>query len=104
MKNILIFVIIISITSTLLWFNHSDKLKESPVEVKTTQGIKSVTIEFDDRKIYLDVLSDEIFTCNDVFRALDISPIIIKKRTYAPTCIVINDELIHIVYNEITAI
>ncbi len=63
-------------------------------------GIKKIRAEYADKKIYLDVYTEYRLTCKSVIDTLGIEPITLKNKTFIPTCSVINDELVEIIYTE----
>lgn len=63
-------------------------------------GIRDLNVEYLDGKIYLNVELITPKTCVELVDSLRIQPIVIKARTYQPTCTKISDTLIRVTYTQ----
>jgi len=61
-------------------------------------GIKDLNVEYSENKIYLNVELIAPQTCPELIKALGIHPIVIKSKTYQPSCSKISDSLMRITY------
>lgn len=65
-----------------------------------SSGVKDLDVQYVDGKIYLNVELSEPKTCLQLINTLKIQTIIVKTRTYQPTCIKISDTLIRVTYTQ----
>jgi len=63
-------------------------------------GIKDLDVEYVDGKIYLNIELNTPKTCNELVDSLKIQTIVIKRRTYQPTCMKISDTLMRVTYTQ----
>jgi hypothetical protein len=63
-------------------------------------GIRDLDVEYSEGKIYLNVELITPRTCAELIDSLRIQPLVIKTRTYQPTCSVISNTLIRITYTQ----
>jgi hypothetical protein len=78
--------------------NSSRSLIEASVLGKS--GIKDLDVEYVDGKIYLNVELNTPKTCIELVDSLKIQPIVIKSRTYQPSCTKISDTLMRVTYTQ----
>ena len=62
-------------------------------------GVKSVSVRFDNDEIYLNVHSNRQLTCEIIVNSMNINTLIVRNHKYFPKCKVVNNELIQIVYS-----
>lgn len=92
---------------TLVLTNHINrdeplgKLIDSSVLAE--EGIKDLDVEYIDGKIYLNVGMISPTSCSELIKSLKIRPIVVKSRTYHPTCSKISDTLMRVTYTQIVA-
>jgi hypothetical protein len=63
-------------------------------------SIKSIDAEFSDKKLHLNIHLSEYTSCKEVVKLLDIRSLVVKNKTYTPTCSNINKSLVRITYSE----
>lgn len=63
-------------------------------------GIRDLDVEYVDGKIYLNVELISPKTCDELIDSLRIRALVIKTRTYQPTCLKISDTLMRITYTQ----
>jgi len=68
--------------------------------VLNRSGIRDLDVEYSDGKIYLNVEFITPKTCAELVGSLRIQSIVIKTRTYRPTCSRISDTLMRITYTQ----
>jgi len=67
-------------------------------------GIKDLDVEYTDGKIYLNVELSTPKTCPQLINSLGIHSIVIKTRTYEPSCTKISDTLMRVTYTQSTSV
>lgn len=61
-------------------------------------GIKDLDVEYVDGKIYLNIKLSNPKTCPELIESLGIHPIVIKTKTYQPSCSKISDTRMRVTY------
>jgi len=103
------FVIILSLILTVLamnWLINGSPTKSFFGPIITginSEAISSVDVEFNNKKINLNVHLNRSLTCKQVIKTLGIQSFSIKERKYAPTCSRISGELIIVTYSEVVS-
>lgn len=88
---------------TINWLTNDDPEKNllKPTLLKNSgESIESIDIDYVGKQIYLDVTLRKPITCKRAIEILEIGDFVVHGRTYLPTCSVINNSLIRIVYVE----
>jgi hypothetical protein len=65
-----------------------------------SENIEKVNVEFVDRKVYLNVHLRKQTTCKKIVADLGINTTVIGHRFYSPSCTMVNNGLIRIIYSE----
>lgn len=60
--------------------------------------ISTISIEFKDGAVLLNVHTSQIMSCDNVKELLDIGKLEIKNKTYIPQCLSVSDNLVQIKY------
>lgn len=63
-------------------------------------GIKDLDVEYVEGKIYLNVELTSPKTCPELIESLGIQPIIIKSKTYQPSCSKVSDTVMRVTYTQ----
>jgi hypothetical protein len=106
-KNYVMVVLLsaVSVLAIVNWYVTGDPsrffLLAHSLEVRN-DNIENVTVDFADRKVYLNVTVKKPTTCKKIVADLGINTIIVGSKSYAPTCTVIDRTLIRITYKETT--
>jgi hypothetical protein len=67
-------------------------------------GIKDLDVEYVGGKIYLNVELNSPKTCPELIESLGIQPIIIKSKTYQPSCSKVSDTVMRVTYTQAMSI
>lgn len=101
------FAIILSLILTVLamnWLINGNPTKSFFGPIITginNEAISSVDVEFNNKRINLNVHLSRALTCKQVIKTLGIQSFSIKEKKYAPTCSRISGELVIVTYNEV---
>ncbi len=100
-------VVLLSILSLVIvvnWYVTGDPNKffllAHKLEV-SSDNIEDVTIEFIEGRVFMNVATKKETTCNKVMKTLGVNDIFIGEKIYSPTCNVVDQQLIQIVYSAI---
>ena len=95
------------LVSAMVFIHYTEKRDSSHSLVDSSilskAGIKDLDVEYVDGKIYLNVGIIVPTSCAELIKSLKIQPIVIKSRTYQPTCSKISDTLMRVTYTQIIA-
>lgn len=98
--------ILLSLPITVITMNwvitgSPDKFFLSPHSLAgSVKGINKVDVEFQNRRIFLNVHLQAPMSCKKVIAELGVNPLVVEERTYVPTCSIMSEELIKITYEE----
>lgn len=99
----IIILLTISVLAVMFWANDESEdyyLNIGYEKEKSIDGIKNVSVEFVDSKIYLKVELERPNSCSNVMSLLGIETLYIKNKSYIPVCSIVDDKLIKITYSE----
>ena len=65
-----------------------------------SQSITSMDAQFANKKLYLNIHLKQDTSCKEIMSSLAIQSLIVKGKTYSPSCHRIDNSLIRIVYTE----
>jgi len=102
--TIFVILAILCLSTTLLnWMVNDDPTElffHTRIHQPTMRVIKSIDIEFKDRRILFDVHTTQSLTCEELIRELGVSHFTFNDRTFSPTCSHVSPTHMKIVYQE----
>ena len=94
-------IILVSIIAVIRALDRNDPSRGLiSTGLLNNSGVKDLDVEYVDGKIYLNVELTEPKTCPQLIDTLKIQTIVVKTRTYQPTCVKISDTLIRVTYTQ----
>jgi len=105
-KNLLIIVLSVAlmaiIAGLIIDYRSQNDVLDPMLLGADIPSIKSIDVELNNRKLYLNIHLTKYISCKEIVESLDIQPLIVKNKIYAPSCSNINKSFIRITYTETT--
>ena len=96
-------ILSISAVAVIFWIATSTPTEDNVVEPKI-DGITKIELLTSDKKFYIYIHVDKVFTCEEIMPLMQIEQFNIEDRVYFPYCIIVNNELIKVTYTPGTPI
>jgi len=103
-KSLLLSISLILSISTVCLLSLIDKDESLIQMISSNDGINQINVEYDDKKVYMNIHISKPLSCKQLIQTLDLSSISIRNKTYIPACSNISNSIIQIVYYEATEV